>query len=110
LHERNDTVIYVADADRNFAIKIHYDQHSGIKLPSLNIDAAHIAFEGNDIIALADKMVAAGAKILRQTNTNAVGDTFIDLVDPFGFKHQLLNRVTPFFLKQHALDYALNTF
>jgi glyoxylase I family protein len=97
--EHNNTVIYVADADKNFALKIHHYEHAGLRLADLNLDAAHIAFEGTNIEARAEKMVAAGAQKIGPTNTNAVGDTFIDLVDPFGFKHQLLNRVSPFFTK-----------
>jgi|SRR5208283_502167 len=94
----NRRVIYIGDSDGNFALEL-YAKEAKDKLSNLNTDAFHIAFEGNNIEALAKKMIEGGAVQIGKTITNAIGDVVIDIADPWGNKLQLVHRKEPFFTK-----------
>ena len=64
------------------------------KFSDLNHAAGHVAFATDDAEALAGKMVQGGAKKLKQFN-NPVGDTVINMQDPWGNNLQVIHRVKP---------------
>jgi hypothetical protein len=96
----NRSVIYVADKDRNFMFE--FSSIPGIRnnFSDIHIDSFHAAFEGHKTIeAVAEKMLAHGAKQLGEIYRNKVGDYVLNLQDINGLTAQLIHRVDPFYSK-----------
>ena len=55
----------------------------------------HIAFAVDDVRAVADELVAAGATVERDVWTTGGGDTFAILRDPWGIPLQFVRRERP---------------
>jgi len=85
-------MIFVGDPDGNFMFELYNKPAAKGKYSDLNHAAGHVAFATDDAEALAKKMVAGGAKLLKQFN-NPVGDTVINMMDPWGNNLQVIHRV-----------------
>jgi len=87
-------MIFVGDPDGNFMFELYNKPVAKGKYSDLNHAAGHVAFATDDAEGLAKKMVAGGAKLLKQFN-NPVGDTVINMMDPWGNNLQVIHRVKP---------------
>lgn len=87
-------MIFVRDAGGHFMFELYKKTGAKGSYSSLNHAATHVAFAVDDADALSKKMVEGGAKILK-TTTNPVGDTVIDMTDPWGNMLQVIHRVKP---------------
>jgi len=87
-------MIFVGDPDGNFMFELYNKPAAKGKYSDLNHASGHVAFATDDAEALAKKMVAGGAKLLKQFN-NPVGDTVINMMDPWGNNLQVIHRVKP---------------
>lgn len=87
-------MIFVGDPDHNCMFELYKKPGVKSRLSSLSHDSAHVAFATDDAEGLSKKMVEGGAKILKQF-TNPVGDTVINMSDPWGNNIQIIHRVKP---------------
>jgi len=87
-------MIFVGDPEGNFMFELYNKPAAKGKYSDLNHAAGHVAFATDDAESLAKKMVAGGAKLLKQFN-NPVGDTVINMMDPWGNNLQVIHRVKP---------------
>lgn len=93
-------VVYVADKDRNFMFE--FSEVAGLKTnyADIPVDGFHLAFEGHRTIeAVAEKMLAHGARPEGVIYRNQIGDYVLNVRDPNGLTVQLLHRVHPFYAK-----------
>ena len=89
-------MIFIADQGGHFSFELYNKPEAKGRYSELNHAAAHVAFATDDADALANKMVEGGAKILKKF-TNPVGDTVINMMDPWGNNLQVIHRVKPKF-------------
>jgi catechol-2,3-dioxygenase len=87
-------MIFVSDPGKHFMFELYKKDAAKGKFSDLNHAAGHVAFATDDAEALAGKMVQGGAKKLKQFN-NPVGDTVINMQDPWGNNLQVIHRVKP---------------
>lgn len=87
-------MIFVGDTGHNFMFELYSKPEAKGNYSDLNHDSSHVAFAADDAEAVAKKMVAAGAKILKQF-TSPAGDTVINMADPWGNNLQVIKRVKP---------------
>jgi predicted enzyme related to lactoylglutathione lyase len=87
-------MIFVRDAGSHFMFELYNKPEAKGSFSSLSHASAHVAFAVDDADALSKKMVEGGAKILK-TFTNPVGDTVINMRDPWGNMLQIIHRVKP---------------
>jgi len=78
----------------NFMFEFYHKPDAVGSFASLNHSAGHVAFASDDADALSKKMQQGGAKIV-DTTTNPVGDTVINMTDPWGNALQVIHRVKP---------------
>lgn len=93
-------LFYVADKDHNFMME--FSQIPGLKTnySDVPVDGFHLAFEGHKTIeAVAEKMLAHGARPEGEIYRNKIGDYVLNVRDPNGLTFQLLHRVQPFYAK-----------
>lgn len=87
-------MIFVRDSGGNFMFELYKKPDANGSYSSLNNAASHVAFAVDDADAVSKKMLEGGAKILG-TTTNPVGDTVINMTDPWGNNLQVIHRVKP---------------
>jgi len=87
-------MIFVGDTDHHCMFELYKKPGVKGRFSGLSHDAGHVAFATDDAAALSKKMVEGGAKILKQF-TNPVGDTVINMKDPWGNNLQVIHRVKP---------------
>jgi len=87
-------MIFVRDPGGNFMFEFYHKPDAVGSFASLNHSAGHVAFASDDADALSKKMQQGGAKIV-DTTTNPVGDTVINMTDPWGNALQVIHRVKP---------------
>ena len=87
-------MIFVGDPDRHAMFELYKKPDVKVRFSSLSHDSSHVAFATDDAAGLSKKMVEGGAKILKQF-TNPVGDTVINMKDPWGNNLQIIQRIKP---------------
>ncbi len=87
-------MIFVRDPGNHFMLELYHKPAAKGSFSSLNHAAGHVAFAVDDAEALAKAMEKGGAKIVG-TKTNPVGDTVINVTDPWGNTLQIIHRVKP---------------
>ncbi|MEJ2644384.1 MAG: VOC family protein [Gammaproteobacteria bacterium] len=87
-------MIFVRDPGSHFMFEFYRKPGAKGSYSAMNHAATHFAFAADDADALAKRMVEGGAKILKRT-TNPVGDTVINMTDPWGNMLQVIHRVKP---------------
>jgi len=87
-------MIFVGDPDNHCMLELYKKPDVKDSYSDLTHDASHVAFAVDNAEGLAKKMVEGGSKILKQF-TNPVGDTVINMTDPWGNNLQIIQRVKP---------------
>lgn len=90
----NKQTIFVGDSDHHFMFELYSKAEVNDSYSGLSHSASHVAFSTDDVEGLAKIMVEGGAKVLKQF-TNSVGDTVINMKDPWGINLQIIHRVKP---------------
>jgi catechol 2,3-dioxygenase-like lactoylglutathione lyase family enzyme len=88
---KSKKMIFVADPDRHFMFEFYRKAEAKGHYSDTNHAASHVAFAVNDAPAVAGRMLAGGAKILKAF-TNPAGDKVINMVDPWGNHLQIIQR------------------
>jgi catechol 2,3-dioxygenase-like lactoylglutathione lyase family enzyme len=93
-------LVYVADKDHNFMIEFSAIPELKTNYADVPVDGFHLAFEGHKTIeAVAERLLAHGARPEGEIYRNKIGDYVLNVRDPNGVTIQLLHRVNPFFSK-----------
>jgi catechol 2,3-dioxygenase-like lactoylglutathione lyase family enzyme len=93
-------LFYVADKDHNFMIEFSAIPGLKTNYADVPVDGFHLAFEGHKTIeAVAERLLAHGARPEGEIYRNKIGDYVLNVRDPNGVTFQLLHRVNPFFSK-----------
>lgn len=87
-------MIFVGDPDHHCMFELYKKPGVKNRYSSLSHAASHVAFSTDDAVVLSKKLVNGGAKVLKQF-TNPVGDTVINMKDPWGNNLQIIHRVKP---------------
>lgn len=87
-------MIFVTDPGKHFMFELYHKAETKGSYAKLDHPASHVAFATDDAEALSKKMVEGGAKVLKQFK-NPVGDTVINMQDPWGNNLQVIHRVKP---------------
>lgn len=87
-------MIFVGDEGNHFMLELYHKPEAKGRYSDLSHPSGHVAFAADDADAVANKMVEGGAKILKRF-TNPVGDTVINMQDPWGNNLQVIHRVKP---------------
>ena len=96
----NKDYVYLSDKDHNFLIELSPIPNVKSTYEDIDVNAFHLAFEGNKTIQkISKKMIANGGKQQGDLYTNKIGDFVNNIKDPNGFNLQLLHRVNPFLSK-----------
>lgn len=90
----SNKMIFVRDAGSHFMFELYNKPEAKGSFASLSHASAHVAFAVDDAEALSTKMVEGGAKILKAF-TNPIGDTVINMRDPWGNMLQVIQRLKP---------------
>lgn len=90
----NKKMIFVGDQGNHCMFELYHKPTAKGRYSDLGHSDSHVAFATDDADALASKMVAGGAKLLKRF-TNPAGDTVINLTDPWGNNLQVIHRVKP---------------
>jgi catechol-2,3-dioxygenase len=85
-------MIFVGDMDNHFMFELYNKAEAKGKYSDLDHATSHVTFTTDDADGLAKVMQEGGAKILSQFN-NPVGDTVINMTDPWGNNLQVIHRV-----------------
>lgn len=90
---------FIADAGGNMMFEF-YNNPGGAVLDynSMSTQSLHIAFIADDVQAVRDKLLAAGATIAEDTTTTPAGDQILILRDPWGLPIQFVKRSQPMLL------------
>ena len=91
---KSKNMIFVADPRRHFMFEFYHKAEAKGQYSDINHAASHVAFAVNDAAAVAGRMLAGGAKILKEF-TNPAGDKVINMADPWGNHLQIIQRVEP---------------
>jgi len=94
--EKFDSKRFVSDAGGNMMFELYHSR----KAPTPNWGAVHnhtlhIAFAVDDVQAMHDKLIAAGAKPDWEVETTGEGDVITIVRDPWGIPIQLVKRAKP---------------
>lgn len=87
-------MIFVGDPGNHFMLELYNKAEAKGNYSDLDHSTSHFAFSTDDADGLAKTMSEGGAKILKQF-TNPVGDTVINMTDPWGNNLQVIHRVKP---------------
>ncbi len=68
-----------------------------LDFPETHFLTMHLAFIADDPQAAADKLCAAGARVVEPFKITDAGDRMVMLKDPFGISIQLIRRAVPMF-------------
>ncbi len=89
---KSKKMIFVGDPGHHCMLELYKKPGVKDRFSSLEHKASHVAFATDDADSLSKKMVEGGAKILKQFK-NPVGDTVINMKDPWGNNLQVIHRV-----------------
>ncbi|HLP18335.1 MAG TPA: VOC family protein [Bacteroidota bacterium] len=101
----------IVDSARNLAIEVYYNAERPLLEPSkIHHMAMHIAFAGDSILQMKERLMAHGATLAEAPKTSASGDRVFTLRDPWGLPIQFVERAKPMlaFKGTYAEHYALN--
>ena len=89
-------VRFLADCDGNVMLEVYYNPKYPVPdYSSMEPARFHLAFVCDDLDAAKQRLVAAGATIVKELETNDLGDRLAMLRDPWGMAIQLAHRGTP---------------
>lgn len=87
---------FLADAEGTSVLETYAsDVHPVPDYRSMDPALLHVAFSTGEIDGTRDRLLAAGATPVGEITTNAAGDRFAMLRDPWGLALQLADRVRP---------------
>jgi len=87
---------FISDAGGNMMLELYNNPPDQVPdYPSMNPLSLHIAFMVDDVKAVTDKLIAAGATVAVDINTTDAGDEIVILRDPWGVPIQFIKRAEP---------------
>jgi glyoxylase I family protein len=87
---------FVSDAGGNMMLEFYYyEKAESSNWAAVDNHTLHIAFAVDDVQAVHDKLIAAGAKTDWPIETTPDGDVITIVRDPWGISIQLLKRAEP---------------
>jgi glyoxylase I family protein len=87
---------FVADVGKHMMMELYRNAaYPMLHLPLMHHLSFHIAFTVDDVHAIRDKLVAAGAKIVEDIRVSSSGDQILMLRDPWGVPIQFIERAGP---------------
>ncbi len=87
---------FLSDAGGNMMLEIYHNPPDAVPdYASMNPLVLHIAFMVDDVKALRQKLVAAGATVHEDVYTTDSGDQIVMMRDPWGVPIQFLKRAKP---------------
>lgn len=86
---------FLADASGSTVIEIYHNTAAAVPdYAALSPYILHIAFVVDDVAAIRDQLLAAGATEASEITTNAAGDQLLFMRDPWGITLQFVKRAT----------------
>ncbi len=87
---------FIVDSAGHMMFEIYHKADQPMLDPgTIHYQALHFALAGNDILALMNRLLAAGATMAEAPKTTPSGDKVLMMRDPWGLPLQLVQRVTP---------------
>ena len=87
---------FISDADGNVMLELYNNPPDEVPdYPSMNPLSLHIAFMVDDVKAIRDKLVAAGATVAEDIKVTPAGDELVMMRDPWGVPIQFVKRAEP---------------
>jgi len=87
---------FISDAGGNMMLELYNNPPDAVPdYPSMNPLLLHIAFMVDDVKAIRDKLVAAGATVAEDIKVTPAGDELVMLRDPWGVPIQFVKRAKP---------------
>ncbi len=87
---------FLSDAEGNMMLEIYHNPPDAVPdYASMNPLLLHVAFMVDDVKALRQKLVAAGATVHEDVYTTDSGDQIVMMRDPWGVPIQFLKRAKP---------------
>jgi len=87
---------FISDAGRNMMLEIYHNPPDAVPdYRSMDPLSLHIAFMVDDVKAICDKLLAAGATVASDVNITESGDEIAMLRDPWGVPIQFVKRAEP---------------
>ena len=87
---------FISDAGGNMMLELYNNPPDAVPdYPSMDPLSLHIAFMVDDVKAICDKLVAAGATVAGDVNITPAGDEIAMLRDPWGVPIQFVKRAEP---------------
>jgi glyoxylase I family protein len=87
---------FVADDGKHMMMELYHNAaYPMLDLPSTNYLSFHFAFTVDDVQAIRDRLVAAGAKLVEDVRVSSSGDQILMLRDPWGVPIQFIKRAEP---------------
>ena len=87
---------FISDVGGNMMLELYNNPPDAVPdYPSMDPLSLHIAFMVDDVKAICDKLVAAGATVAGDVNITPAGDEIAMLRDPWGVPIQFLKRAEP---------------
>jgi len=87
---------FISDAGGNMMLELYNNPPDKVPdYPSMNPLSLHIAFMVDDVKAIRDNLIAAGATIAEDIKVTPSGDELVMLRDPWGVPIQFVKRAEP---------------
>jgi uncharacterized glyoxalase superfamily protein PhnB len=87
---------FLADGAGNMMLELYHNPPDAVpNYASMNPLLLHVAFMVDDVAAIRQKVIAAGAKPVDEITTTPAGDQLAMLRDPWGLAIQFLRRADP---------------
>jgi glyoxylase I family protein len=87
---------FIGDSAANILFELYNNPSAPIpRYDSLSHMAMHVAFMVNDVKAIRDSLIAAGAKLMEDVTSTPTGDQVLMLRDPWGRAIQFVKRISP---------------
>ncbi|MGA9362758.1 MAG: VOC family protein [Bacteroidota bacterium] len=87
---------FIGDSAGNMLLELYNNPSAPVpNYASFSHMALHLAFMADDMKAIRDSLIAAGATLVEDTTVTAAGDQVLMLRDPWGRAIQFVKRVSP---------------
>lgn len=87
---------FVSDIKDNMMLELNQDaRYPVLEFENINYNSFHVAFTVDDVKAIKEKLIAAGAKLAEEIKNTPAGDQVVMLRDPWGQAIQFVKRVNP---------------
>jgi glyoxylase I family protein len=87
---------FVADAGKHMMMELYHNTaYPLLDLASIHHLSFHFAFAVDDVQAIRDRLIAAGAKLVEDIRVSSSGDQILMLRDPWGVPIQFIKRAEP---------------